>query len=293
MNEQEMQVYMVKENRRAQLVAMLHGYTPYKDGDTEQSLKDEYLELMGEAYRSPLEEAADSVEKAKAARALRIKNQLVADQKIVDDAKSNGFMDCIDIRNGLGFSENISGSAAYNWIINSNEEVIYLIPDGITQIRKFRRTGVYADVFQRVLAFKEQQYADWRAEQAERNAEAEAEAIRLIKEQQVALDAQKAEYDAYRAARLAEVEERNRQRAEEHAAKQAEIDALVNPPDRTPEERAALILRGINDYAGPTNLRGRPKMKPFRAHLTVVHGMGDSWSVTFRERNKVWPLRDQ
>ena len=48
---------------------------------------------------------------------------------------------------------------AYRWIEDAGEEVIYLIPDGSTDVTKSERTGCYADVFARVLAYKDAVYA--------------------------------------------------------------------------------------------------------------------------------------
>ena len=50
-------------------------------------------------------------------------------------------------------------AVAYRWIEDAGEEVVYLIPDGITDVTKSERTGCYADVFARVLAYKEAVYA--------------------------------------------------------------------------------------------------------------------------------------
>ena len=36
---------------------------------------------------------------------------------------------------------------AYRWIEDAGEEVVYLIPDGITDVTKSERTGCYTDVF--------------------------------------------------------------------------------------------------------------------------------------------------
>ena len=50
--------YNAREKQRASVVAKLHGYTPFDDGDTAESLKAEHLALTGEAYRSQEEEQA-------------------------------------------------------------------------------------------------------------------------------------------------------------------------------------------------------------------------------------------
>ena len=45
---------------------------------------------------------------------------------------------------------------AHHWIEKAGEEVVYLIPDGITDVTKSERTGCYPDSFARVLAAKEE-----------------------------------------------------------------------------------------------------------------------------------------
>ena len=55
---------------------------------------------------------------------------------------------------------------AYRWLRDAGEEVVYLIPDGITDVTKSERTGCWPDVFARVLAYKEahterRRHAEW------------------------------------------------------------------------------------------------------------------------------------
>ena len=159
--------FNAREQRRASIVARLNGYVHWETGDTEEDLKAEHLELTGEAYRSQEEEQAANVEAAKEERQRRIEAQLDGDHLIIDYAKANGFMDCRAIRDALGWDKpNVNGvyhssmQVAFHWIEEADEEVVYLIPDGITNVTKSERTGCYPDVFARVLAYKESYYAD-------------------------------------------------------------------------------------------------------------------------------------
>ena len=163
--------YNAKERRRGSIVAKLHGYTPMEDGDTEESLQAEYLEITGEAYRSQEEEQADNVQAAKERRQQRIEAQLDGDHAVIAAAKANGFMDCRAVRDALGYDKpRPNGSylsslqVAFHWIEEADEEVVYLIPDGITDVTKSERTGCYPDAFARVLAAKE----EWDADRAAR-----------------------------------------------------------------------------------------------------------------------------
>ena len=146
--------YNAQERRRAFIVARLNGYVPWEPGDTEESLKAAHLELTGEVYRSQKEEQAANVEAAKEQRQQRIEAQLDGDRAYHRRAaKANGFMDCRAIRDALGWDKpNANGvyhssmQVAFHWIEEADEEVVYLIPDGITNVTKSERTGCYPDV---------------------------------------------------------------------------------------------------------------------------------------------------
>ena len=154
-----------RERRRASIVAMLRGYTTAPKGVTPMALKAEYLELTGGPYRTYEEEALSSSEARREARDTREQGKFDAAMKLISDAKANGFMDCRDVRDGLGFdkpkpngSPYSSMGVAYRWIEDAGEKVVYLQMDGemyyIGGVRKTipktLRTGVYGDVFERV-----------------------------------------------------------------------------------------------------------------------------------------------
>ena len=157
---------MDKSNDELNVVAMLHGYTIYEEDATEESLKAEYLNIMGEPYKTREEEMQENVKQAKEVRAKRITDSIATELEIIEEATTNGFMDCMAIRDGLGWDKpKTNGSyysstqVAYRWITDAGEDVVYLIPDGITRVPKFKRTGVYAEAFKHILAFKEAYYA--------------------------------------------------------------------------------------------------------------------------------------
>ena len=92
--------------------------------------------------------------------------ELTADRAIVDEAVAKGFMQCRAIRDGLGWDKPgpngnyySSMQVAYRWIEDAAEQVVYLIPDGPTDVTKSERTGCWPDVFARVLAYKNAVYA--------------------------------------------------------------------------------------------------------------------------------------
>ena len=107
-------------------------------------------------------------------------DEATADRQIIDEAEANGFMACRAIRDALGWDKPgpngnyySSMGVAYRWLRDAGEEVVYLIPDGPTDVTKSERTGCYPDAFARVLAYKEahterRRHAEWVANTAVR-----------------------------------------------------------------------------------------------------------------------------
>ena len=97
-----------------------------------------------------------------------------ADRQIIEEAEANGFMACRAIRDALGYDKPGPNGNYYSpqWELPTagcgtlGEEVVYLIPDGPTDVTKSERTGCWPDVFARVLAYKEahterRRHAEW------------------------------------------------------------------------------------------------------------------------------------
>ena len=223
--------YNAQQRLRGSIVAKLHGYTPFDGGETEDGLKAQFLALTGESYRSQEEEQAAKVEEAKEERQQRLEALMDSDRQIIADAKTNGFMDCRAIRDALGWDKpNVNGlyhsslQVAFHWIEEADEEVVYLIPDGITNVTKSERTGCYPDTFARVLAVKEA----WDADRAVReqkswdDAQAAKDAFDKLKVDELAELI--ARHEAARVQRSAERAERY---AQIYAARDAEIQQLI------------------------------------------------------------------
>ena len=257
--------FNAREKQRASIVAKLLGYTPMANTDTVESLKAEHEALTGEAYRSEEEEQAANERDAKERRQQRIEAQLNGDRAIIAAAKANGFLDCRAIRDGLGWDKpNAKGvyhsslSVAVHWIEKAGEEVVYLIPDGITDVTKSERTGCYPDAFARVLAAKNKWDADraarekksWDDAQVKKDAFAKQNADELaeiIRQQNAAL-----------AQRAAEQTERY---AEIDAARDAEIQLLIAEAEAVdaqviPAARRVSILAALRSYTGPLTKNG-------------------------------------
>ena len=262
--------YNARERLRGSIVAKLHGYAPFYYGDTEEGLKTKYLELTGEAYRTQEEEQAANLEAAKERRQLRIEAQLNSDHQVIANAKLNGFMDCRAIRDALGWDKpNANGvyhsslQVAFHWIEEADEEVVYLIPDGITNVTKSERTGCYPDVFARVLAYKEAYYADladrqkksWDDAQAAKDAfdkQKADELVELIAQQE--------------AASVQRSVEQSKRYAQIYAARDAEIQRLIAEAEETeeqviPADRRESIIAALRSYNGPLTRNGLPKRR--------------------------------
>ena len=281
------------EKRRASIVAKLHGYIPFDEGDTEESLKAEFLELTGVAYRSQEEEQAANVEAVKERRQQRIEAQLDSDHAIIAEAKANGFMACRAIRDALGWdkprpdgSYYSSMQVAFRWIEKAGEEVVYLIPDGITDVTKSERTGCYPDAFARVLAVKEKRDADREAREQKSWDDAAA--------QKNAYDEQKA--DELAALILKQTQERGVHAAEQaeryaqiDAARDAEILLLIAEADAadaqilTPARRTEVMdaLRSYIAAGLPLNRNGLPPRKALNAHA--------GFRIEGWEKRECWP----
>ena len=95
-----------------------------------------------------------------------------AAREAIREAVSKGFMDCKTLVRAL-FPERfpddpVRWDAAYNWCERAGVAVVYIAPDGETDVRKSERTGCWSDDFPRILAYKEAYYQqiavnDWDA----------------------------------------------------------------------------------------------------------------------------------
>ena len=108
---------------------------------------------------------------------LRKAAEAEADRQTLAAAKAAGFMDCLAIRNALGWDKPgptgrwyDSMQTAYRWIRDAGEEVVYLIPDGYTKVSKSEADRLLPEAaFARVLAYKEAVYAKRKHDEWTRN----------------------------------------------------------------------------------------------------------------------------
>ena len=154
------------------------------------------------------------------------------------------------------------GTAVYQ-VESAGEKLVELIPDGITDIPKVRRMGLYPDVFERVLAHKEKRAADRDVREQKSWDDAQAQKDAFDQQKADELAERIAQQDAARAQRAAEQSERYEQL---DAARDAEIQRLIAEDEAKRAEvqqsskagEEAVIL-WMMTYDGPLNRKGFPK----------------------------------
>ena len=189
--------------------------------------------------------------------------ELDADLALIAAAEANGFMATLAIRNGLGWDKpKPNGSwyssmeVAYRWIRDAGEDVVYLLPDGPAYyvdgyrktIAKAKRTGVYADAFARVLAYKETYYARLRHDEWTRNMD---QAVKFRDQYGDSGNMNWTEHIESLGPEPAGARRRRGRRPSRSAR-----------PSR-PQARKSASSRPCGDYTGPMNRRGNYPKGPF------------------------------
>ena len=285
--------FNARERRRGSIVAKLHGYIPFDEGDTEESLQAEYLEITGEAYRSQEEEQADNVQAAKERRQQRIEMQLQAEYDAIQAAKANGFMDCREVRDALGWDKLNPGTGepysamgvAYRWIEDADEEVVYpLAEDGRRITSLTYRSGCWATAFPRILQVKEAYYAALAFASQKSWDDAQKAKDDFDRKKAEDLAALLAQQDADRLARAADRAERY---AQLDAARDAEIALLIaeseaeDEPRTIPAARRISIIAALRSYTGPLTKNRLPQRKALNDHA--------QFKIEGWEKRECWP----
>ena len=195
----------------------------------------------------------------------------------IQAAKANGFMDCRDIRDALGWDKpRPDGSyysatgVAYRWIEDADEEVVYVLEEDGRRITSLTyRSGCWATDFPHILEVKEAYYAALDA--ASQKSWDDAQAAKDAFDQQKAHELTEliAQQDADRAQRATEQAERY---AELDAARDAEIQLLIaeaeaeDEPRTIPADRRAAIIADLRTYSGPLSKNKLPTRKGLNNH---------------------------
>ena len=200
--------------------------------------------------------------------------QKQAEYDAIQIAKVDGFMDCREIRDALGWDKpRPDGSyysamgVAYHWIDEADENVVYVLEEDGRRITSLTyRSGCWGSAFPHILEVKETYYAELAARDQESWDYAQARKDAYDKQKADELAALITFQDAEREVRAAE-------RAEYHAqldaARDAEIQRLIaeSEADNEPHTEAE-ILEAVRTYPadGPRNRKGYPKGQYLRAH---------------------------
>ena len=209
-------------------------------------------------------------------RGRRIDAQVQEEREAMQVAKANGFMNCREIRDALGWDKpKADGSyysplgVAYRWIEDADEEVVYPLEEDGRRITSLTyRSGCWSTAFPHILAVKEK----WDADRAGR----EQKAWDAAQAQKDAFDQQKAdELRALMARQAVAREERMTERvglyARIDAARDAEIQLLIAEAEEAdeqviPDDRRASIIAALRSYTGPLTKNGLPKRAPLNEH---------------------------
>ena len=208
-----------------------------------------------------------------------------ADCKAIIEAIDAGFMGCSEVFDALGFERvNASGTprsvmqVAYRWIRDAGFEVEYVIPDGITDVPKSQRTGCYVYDLPAIVAFKDAWYAALRRDE-------------WSQARSSALSARAKEGDDGNMNWTVYIESLGEQPSVDDYAlavagrRNEAIDKAEQQADR---QRDVAIIAGMQNYDGPVNRKGRPRMRPLRQHLEAY----DVGRITRGERNDLWAKLD-
>ena len=258
--------FNAREKKRASMVAKIYGYVPMAEGETEAGLYAEYEALMGKPLPNRQDELNRIRDDALAKRADRLAQIQTEQEQAVEDATANGFRDCYAVRTALDF-EHVQFYVAYRWIEEAGFQIVYVVPDGSTTIRKALRTGCYEHEIPVIVAYKDEIYAGYRYDQ----------------------------------------DQSSRRQILESGASPAQVESWLGPPPPAPNQsildaakmrRDALaqakqqavkadqdaLVPAVKSYTGPMNRRGLPKLRALNAHLATL-GLGP---ITRTQRNQLW-----
>ena len=227
-----------------------------------------------------------------AEREAEVTAQKQAEYDAIQAAKANGFMDCRELRDALGWDKpRPDGSyysatgVAYRWIEDADEEVVYPLEEDGRRITSLTyRSGCWATDFPHILEVKEAYYADldaasqksWddaqKAKDAFDRSKADELAALILKQTQ-----ERGVYAAEQAERYAELD----------AARDAEIQLLIaeaeaeDEPRTIPAARRLAIIADLRTYSGPLSKNKLPTRKGLNSHSKLKI---EGW-----EKRECWP----
>ena len=226
-------------------------------------------------------------------REAEVTAQLKEEHDAIQAAKANGFMDCREIRDALGWDKPNPGTGepysamgvAYRWIEDADEEVAYVLEEDGRRITSLTyRSGCWGSAFWHILEVKEAYYAALDAASQKSWDDAQAAKDAFDKQKADELAAIIAQQNADRRARAAERAERY---AQLDAARDAEIQRLIaeseadDEPRTIPRDRRVLIIAALRKYTGPLTKNKLPQRKALNTHA--------GFKIEGWEKRECWP----
>ena len=226
-------------------------------------------------------------------REAEVTAQLQDEHDAIQAAKANGFMDCREIRDALGWDKPNPGTGepysamgvAYRWIEDADEEVVYPLEEDGRRITSLTfRSGCWAADFPHILEVKESYYAALDAASQKSWDDAQAAKDEFDRKKAEELAALIAQQDADRRARATERAERY---AQLDAARDAEIARLISEseaedePRTIPAARRAAIIADLRTYIGPLSKNKLPTRKGLKDHSKL--------NIQGWEKRECWP----
>ena len=185
-----------------------------------------------------------------------------AAREAIEEAQDKGFMDCKTIVRALypeRFPDRpVRWDAAYRWLADVGVDVVYIAPDGETDVPKAERTGCWPADFPKVLAYKVAYY------------------------QQIAMNDWTRNVEGAVAAGLSQ-EDAEDMMGPRPPAPEVFVDTAWKAGGTRPKDTPAvdqIILDAMRAWTGPTNKKGRPNPRALSNGLGIV--------VTREKRNEIW-----
>ena len=212
----------------------------------------------------------------------RIAQREMLQRKTIADAAAFGFRDCHAVFDALGYDRVNAGGhtrsilqVACKAIGDAGHEVEYIVADGYGSIPKAKRIGCYADALPEIVAYRDA--VDLARQQAEWDAAVPSAIEARDREGPIT---KFMNWDTY----IGSWGERPEADSEAVTAAAERRETIEQAEQQADRARDVAIIAGMQNYDGPLNRKGRPRMRPLRQHLEDY----DVGYVSRGERNELW-----
>ena len=196
-------------------------------------------------------------------------------RETIKEATADGFMDCKVIVRAL-FADRfpdrpVRWDAAYRWLADVDVNVVYIAPDGDTDVPKAERTGCWAGAFPKVLAYKTAYYQQIALNDWTRNVEGAVAAGLTQEDAEDMMGPRPPEPEFF----VDTAWKATGTKAKERVPQSTEMVERAESQDRR-------LLAAMRDWTGPVNKKGKPKLSPLELKV--------GFYVTRQRRNRLWDL---